>query len=86
MSSDCCLHQVIQLQLGFQIFEVDSIVAPATNLISELFPWLALHRLHKACLAVHQSCCMQYSFFHKSKLIFKTCLLKSPKNVSSENF
>ena len=33
MSSDCCLHQVIQSSLGFQLRL--TLVAPATNVISE---------------------------------------------------
>ena len=41
-------HPII---VRFSNFEVD-FVAPVTNVISELFPWLVLNRLRKTYLAL----------------------------------
>ena len=73
MPSDYCLHQVIQALLGFQIFEVD-LAAPATNLISEPFPWVVLNRLRKTFLAlqcIRKGAC-KTAFFIKVRLFSKT--------------
>ena len=52
MSSDCCLHQVIKPEQVIQIFLRLTLVAHATNVISEPFPWLILNSSRKTCLAL----------------------------------
>ena len=74
MSCIKCPHQIIQPGQGFQIFEVEFIVAHATNVTSEPFPWLILNRLRKTCLVLQ---CIgvvvcSAAFFHKRKFILKT--------------
>ena len=54
----------------FSNFEVD-FVAPVTNVVSELFPWLVVMRSRKTCLARSASECST-AFFYKSKVIFET--------------
>ena len=51
MSADCCLHHIIQSKIGFQIL-TRMLVAPATNIFPEPFPWLVLNRSHNTCLAL----------------------------------
>ena len=59
-------------KLGFQTLRL-VLVKPATNIIFEKFPWFILNR-YLSSFAVHESGCMQYSFFHKSRFIFETPL------------
>ena len=59
-------------KLGFQTLRL-VLVKPATNIIFEEFPWFILNR-YLSSFAAHESGCMQYSFFHKSRFIFETPL------------
>ena len=64
------------------------LVAPATNVISEPFPWLVSTRSLKTCLALQ---CVRVvvcstAFFHESKITFENRLSKSHKNVFPGTF
>ena len=76
-------------------FEKQSLIKPClfhwgncfTNALSEPFPLLVLNRSRKtlhSSFAMHQSDCMQSSFFHKSTFA-KNCWLNSRKNVFPGN-
>ena len=77
MSADCCLHQVIQSELGFQIFEVD-FSSSCNKCLSEPFFWLIIIGSRKNCLALQYIAVVVCStaFFHKSRFVLKKCLLK----------
>ena len=65
------------------------LVVHATNVISEPFPWLLLHRLHEnlSSFAVHESGCMQKStFFIKVRLFSKLLIQILTKMFFQETF
>ena len=65
------------------------LVAPATNIISKLFPWLVLNRSRKICLdlqCIRVVGCMQSNFFRKVRLFPKTVNWNPTKNVFPEIF
>ena len=64
-----------------------TLVAHATNVTSEPFPWLILNRLRKTCLVLQ---CIgvvvcSAAFFHKRKFILKTVYWNPPKMPLQEN-
>ena len=65
------------------------LVVHATNVISEPFPWLLLHRLREnlSSFAVHESGCMQKStFFIKVRLFSKLLIQILTKILFQETF
>ena len=81
--TDCFLHQFIQSQLGFQIFFRFMLIAPATNVISQPFPWLVRNKLRKTCLTfqcIRWVVCSIAFFFTKVSLFLKT-IYWSPAKV-----
>ena len=64
----------------FSNFEVD-FVAPVTNVVSELFPWLVVMRSRKTCLARSASECST-AFFIKVRLFSKLYIEITQKCLS----
>ena len=91
MPSDYFLHQVIQSEQHFQVFDFSNInfsSCCASNVISKTFTWLLLNRSSKTCLALQ---CVRVvvcstAFYHESNVTFEKFLLKSWDNVFLGNF
>ena len=63
------------MSLGFQIFEID-LVAPATNALSDPFPWLVLNRSCKASLALP---CIRVVLCRTADVYFPKLLIEIPQ-------
>ena len=50
-------------------------MAPATNVVSQPFPWLILNNLRKTCLALQciRVALFRTALFHKGMSIFENC-------------